>query len=56
MKKNALHQCLICGLHYRDEATAKACYEFCKKHNACSMEITKAAVENEQSAEVNSES
>ncbi len=43
-----LYECPECGLHYRDEGLAKQCELFCKEHNACSMEITPHAIENEQ--------
>jgi len=47
-EEGGLYQCQECGLHYYDEKTAKACYEFCSKHKACSLEITKQSVEQKQ--------
>lgn len=55
MKK--VFQCSECGLHYRDKELAKKCENFCKKHNACSMEIAKKAIEYElREKEVSDES
>ncbi len=41
------YECTACGLHYTDQADAEACNTFCTQHNACSLEITKHAVENQ---------
>ena len=38
------YQCEICKFYYLDKNWAEKCEEFCKKHNACSIEITKHAV------------
>ncbi len=46
-KKKQVYQCPECGLHYRQQQIAKQCEEYCKTHNACSMEIASHAVENE---------
>lgn len=48
--KDKLYTCPICGFHYRDEATAKACEAWCREHKSCNIEITAHAVENDQSA------
>lgn len=40
-------QCPECGLHYRDQAIAKACEEFCRANHACDPEITKHSIERE---------
>lgn len=37
--------CAECGMHYKDKKIAKQCEEFCKTHNACSMEIAKLSIE-----------
>ncbi len=42
-----LYQCPGCGLHYHDDATAKACQAFCSQQQACSLEIAKHSVESE---------
>ena len=42
-----LYQCLECGLHYRDEATANQCEAWCKEHKSCNLEITKSATERQ---------
>lgn len=47
-KEKDFYQCKECGLHYEKEGLAKACYEFCSKHKACSLEITKQSVEQKQ--------
>ena len=41
-----LYQCEECGLHYKEEKIARECEEFCKKYNACNIEITNHAIEN----------
>ncbi len=43
-----LYQCPVCGLHYRDKDLAVQCEEFCNKHNACNMEISKHSVERQK--------
>ena len=45
METKVLYQCKKCGLHYEDERLAKACYEFCTKNHACSLEIAHHSVE-----------
>lgn len=42
------YQCQECGLHYEDERTAKQCYEYCKEHKACSIEITGQSIEHQK--------
>jgi len=44
MKK---YQCKICKLYYKDKETAKKCYNWCKEHKSCNLEIIKNAVNNE---------
>ena len=39
-----IHLCEECGLGYANEETARECEEFCTTHNACSLQITRAAV------------
>ncbi len=39
------YQCPECGLHYLNKKLAKECEDFCKEHNACSLEITKYSIE-----------
>lgn len=48
MSNVELFQCPVCGLHYRDDETAKQCEKFCRDNGACSMEIAKLAVEYQQ--------
>ncbi|MBI4009729.1 MAG: hypothetical protein HY361_00845 [Candidatus Aenigmarchaeota archaeon] len=43
-KGRKVYKCSICGFGYTDNAIAKKCEDFCKKHGACSLEITKHAV------------
>lgn len=43
-----IYQCLVCGLHYRDEETAKECETYCRANKACSLEIAKHAVEYQE--------
>lgn len=40
-----VYLCEICGFHYREKEDADACRAYCRKHGACSMEITKKSVE-----------
>lgn len=47
MSSDKVFQCPECGLHYRDQATAKVCEEFCRANQACDPEITKRSVERE---------
>lgn len=48
MSDEKLFQCPRCGLHYREEQTAKECEAFCKAHNnMCSLEISQKSVEAE---------
>ena len=42
----AYYVCPECGLAYREERWARACQEFCSQHQACSLEITRHAVES----------
>ncbi|NHV97574.1 MAG: hypothetical protein HA494_07315 [Thaumarchaeota archaeon] len=39
-----LYECEECHLLYREKTWAERCEEFCTKHHACSLEITKHAV------------
>jgi hypothetical protein len=36
--------CEKCGWMYRDLNKAEECQDYCKKHNACSLELTKYAI------------
>ena len=36
--------CEECGFAYAEKALAQKCEEYCKKHQSCSLEITKKAV------------
>ena len=45
MIKNKLYRCKKCNFYYKDKNLAKRCYEYCKKHKSCSLEITKHAGE-----------
>jgi hypothetical protein len=40
---NKLYLCEECGLAYLNEAWALKCEDYCKTHNACSIEITRHA-------------
>lgn len=40
-----IFQCSDCGLHYKDAKIARKCEAYCKKHKACSMEVTKHSIE-----------
>lgn len=43
-ENKVLYMCEECGLVYEERIWAEKCEEFCKKHHACSLEITKHAV------------
>ena len=36
--------CEECGFAYAEKALAQKCEEYCKKHQSCSLEITRHAV------------
>jgi len=38
------YECEECKFYYKTKEWAEKCEEFCKKHNACSIEITKYSV------------
>lgn len=50
MSEQQVYQCPECGMHYREESWAQACEDFCRRNKACSLDITKHAVENEAKA------
>ena len=37
-------ECEECNFIYKDRKTAEKCEDYCKKHNACSIEITRHAI------------
>lgn len=39
------YQCEICEFYYEERKWAEQCEEFCEKYKACSVEITKHAVD-----------
>jgi hypothetical protein len=39
------YQCEICKFYYKTKDLAQKCEDFCKKHNACSIEITRHSVQ-----------
>lgn len=41
-------QCVVCKLKYKNEATAKQCFEWCSHHNSCSYHIAKQAINKEE--------
>lgn len=45
MNESNTYQCPECKLHYAEKHHAKACEQFCKQHQACSLEITQHSVE-----------
>ena len=49
MADKKIFRCPVCGLHYKDKAIAKRCEAYCKKHNGCSLEITKFSIERNKS-------
>lgn len=41
-------QCAICKLKYRDETTAKQCFEWCSQHDSCNFNIAKLAINKDE--------
>lgn len=39
-----IYVCEECNFAYNEKETAKKCQEFCEKHHACSIEITKNSI------------
>jgi hypothetical protein len=39
-----VYVCDACGFGYEEPKSAVECEEYCKKHNACSLKITKKAI------------
>lgn len=39
-----LYACEICKLLYKERRWAEKCQNFCKKYNACSLDITHHAI------------
>ena len=37
-------ECEECNFSYKDRKIAKECEDYCKKHHACSTEITEHAI------------
>ncbi|MEK7561626.1 MAG: hypothetical protein AAB541_02080 [Patescibacteria group bacterium] len=50
LDKKRQFRCSECGLHYRQQQIAKQCEEYCKTHNACSIEIMRYAIETQPKA------
>lgn len=46
-KADKIFQCPECDMHYRDEAMARACEEFCRANQACNPDIAKNSIERE---------
>jgi hypothetical protein len=51
IKGKAYYQCEICKFYYEEKEWADKCEEFCKEHNACSVEITKHSVKPKKEKE-----
>lgn len=45
MSEEKTFVCPVCGLHYRDEETARECEKFCTANDMCSLTIAKNAIE-----------
>ncbi len=39
--------CEVCGFAYEEKSWAEMCEEYCRKHNACSLDIARHAVHRE---------
>jgi len=40
-----LYACEACGFLYKESSRAEKCQKYCKKYNACSVEITSHAIQ-----------
>jgi hypothetical protein len=40
-----LYICEVCSLTYEERSWAEKCQDFCTKHSACSLEITRHAIQ-----------
>jgi len=40
-----LYICDVCSLSYEERAWADKCEDYCTKHRACSLEITRHAIQ-----------
>jgi len=47
-EKDYPYECGECGLHYKDEKTAKECEDWCRRTKTCNIETIKHAWENQQ--------
>jgi hypothetical protein len=43
--KKSAYVCNVCSLSYSDRTVAEQCEEYCTTYGACSLEITKHAIE-----------
>jgi hypothetical protein len=43
-----IYRCKSCGLIYEEKEWAEKCEAFCRKHNACDMDIIKHALSENQ--------
>ncbi len=41
-------QCGECSFLYKEKELAEGCEDYCRKHNSCSLEITRHAVRENQ--------
>ena len=45
-KRKALYCCDVCGFCYDSREFALRCEDYCSKHHACSLDITRHAVKS----------
>ncbi len=43
-KGKNIYKCSVCGFGYLNDKLANRCEDYCTKHGACSLEITKHAI------------
>jgi len=43
-KRRIVFKCMKCGWMYEDKKWAEKCEDYCKKHNACRLDIVKHAI------------
>ncbi|MFA4819000.1 MAG: hypothetical protein WC621_04100 [Patescibacteria group bacterium] len=41
-------QCEICKLKYKDNLTARQCYEWCRQHDSCNWHIASQAINKDE--------
>lgn len=43
-KNHAVYKCLECGLLYKEKKWRDQCYDWCREHKSCNIEIIEHAI------------